>query len=101
MCARRTTVVLKMLKRNCGATPTANISSVTGNDDEFLARAQVRKSAAAIRERTAEERLHCTQKHDRCDQQTEDRDGREGPGDGERAFEDKELADETVQARQA
>ena len=81
--------------------PSANISSVDGNDDPFFARPKIGKLAAAFRERPAEERLHRAEQSDRGEKQAQDRDRGEPGGERERAFEDQEFADEAVQSGQA
>ncbi len=70
------------------------------NNDELLASQKIGKDAATIGERTAEERLHRAHKHDGRDEKTDDSNGRERSGDGERTFEDQKFADESVQSGQ-
>ena len=96
-----TTVVLKMLKTNCGAMPMANMSSVTGTNDQLLVPPEIGESVTTLRERPAEERLHRAQEDDGGEEQAEHGHGGKRRRDGEGAFEDQELADESVQAGQA
>ena len=59
-----------------------------GHNHERLGSPEIGKPAATLRQRTAEERLHRTRKHDCCDEKTDHGNGRERSGDGEGTFED-------------
>src|SRR5436190_14477421 len=71
-----------------------------GNDDEFLATEEIGKRATVFRERTAKEHLHGAQKSDGSEEQAQDSNRRRNHREAERAFENQELADETIQARE-
>ena len=95
------TVVLKMLKTNCGAMPMANMSSVTGTMTNFSPR--VRSGNALQLSASGPLKSDCIARRNviAVNEKPENGDRCEDCGDCERAFENQKLADESVQPGQA